>query len=73
MGEVADSILNGEVCQVCLSVIGEGNGTGYPVTCSACQLEDRIVSGKTHCPDCGKRVKSKGLKQHRRDVHGGDS
>ncbi len=30
---------------------------------------DRPRSGKVHCPECGKYIKSKGLKQHMRDTH----
>ena len=71
MGEYAEMILNGECCQVCM-VPCAGEPRGYPFTCGSCQLEDRIVSGKTHCPTCGKRVKAKGLNQHRRDAHNED-
>ena len=74
MAEVADWVLNGDVCQYCLKVINDGNGDGYAVTCDECakagRTNDRPRAGKVHCPDCGKLVKSKGLKQHRRDAHG---
>ena len=34
MGEIADSIINGECCQECGTYLEEE--TGYPVTCQEC-------------------------------------
>ncbi len=35
MGEIADSIINGDVCEECGEWIGEGDG--YPRKCSSCE------------------------------------
>ncbi|KKP51586.1 MAG: hypothetical protein UR43_C0019G0029 [candidate division TM6 bacterium GW2011_GWF2_33_332] len=35
MGEIADSMINGEFCQSCGEYIG--NATGYPRHCSGCK------------------------------------
>lgn len=67
MGEIADDIVDGVICQLCCRPIED---YGYPRTCDDCQEEDRPVASKVHSPDCGKRVKVKGLKDHRRDAHG---
>lgn len=37
MGEIAESILNGDFCQYCMEYLGDGDG--YPRTCHAC-IED---------------------------------
>lgn len=39
MGEQADLILNGDVCQVCGEEMGDGDG--YPRSCSSCGGGDR--------------------------------
>ena len=44
MGDIADSILEGEMCQVCGEYIGEGDG--YPVTCDGCQAVEDTVNKK---------------------------
>lgn len=38
MGEIADSILDGDFCQVCGEYLGEGDG--FPVTCPACLSDE---------------------------------
>lgn len=35
MGEIADAMLNGDLCEVCGIYIGEGDG--YPRLCDGCQ------------------------------------
>lgn len=74
MGEYADMIIDGEVCQECGTYIGEA--AGYPRTCKSCKpggsnghLRSKIVA-KTACLTCGKRVKKAGLADHMRDAHG---
>jgi len=74
MGEIADAMINGELCEQCGVYIGAGDG--YPRLCAGCAEEDgvdaitREPSGKVKCDICGKRVKRVGLKMHKRDVHG---
>lgn len=74
MGEIADAILDGDLCQVC-GVYMEG-GNGYPQTCGGCLHDtkprrapahkpstfERV--GKESCPTCGKRISLWGLDQH---------
>lgn len=58
MGEVANMIVNGEVCQECGMFIDEL--PGYSVTCLACRKYNAKESGagKVNCPqgkgDCGR-------------------
>ena len=72
MGDIADMILEGNMCQGCGEIL---DGKGYPTFCPACQQERGIdkygeKSNKVKCPECGKRVKEIGLSQHMRDKHG---
>jgi hypothetical protein len=85
MGEIADMMLDGTLCEACGSYI-EGNGEGFPRYCSDQCARDRGADQLTmtrkerhaanhaprvNCPTCRKRVKAVGLGQHMRDVHGG--
>lgn len=79
MGDIADAMLNGDMCEGCgVEMFG---GMGFPQRCPACRRDDgeaptRRYKGtprnkkKLSCPDCGKRVKAVGLRDHRRDAHG---
>jgi hypothetical protein len=72
MGDIADAMLDGDLCQCCGEYM-EG-GDGYPRTCAACsQREARNYpdgrSGKVKCPICNKTVKAVGLKDHTRAAH----
>lgn len=42
MGDIADLMLSGDLCQVCGGYIGGGDG--YPVTCEACSMETSKTS-----------------------------
>lgn len=44
MGEWADSILDGEVCEKCGQYM-EGPLVGFPVTCSGCKGEEGENNG----------------------------
>lgn len=76
MGEIAEMMLDGTLCQYCGEYIGDD--CGYPRSCG-CYVEKEPIEGypeqnwkpKPHCkcPECGKRVKVVGLADHRRDVH----
>lgn len=78
MGDVADAMLDGDLCEQC-GVYME-NGAGYPQTCSAClranvEATRRAVvpmASKVACPTCGKKVKATGLADHQRDAHASD-
>ncbi len=70
MGDVADMMLEGILCQECGVYVGEG--VGYPVSCHYCQRRARFSSKPTEkqtCPVCSKKVR--GLEDHIRDAHGG--
>ena len=74
MGDIADMMLDGTLCEGC-GVYIEEEGHGVPRYCYACARETnapalRDMGLKVACPDCGKRVKAVGLAQHRRDAHG---
>jgi hypothetical protein len=71
MGDIADAMLDGDLCQYC-GVYMEG-GAGYPQTCAGCQREAKDFpdgrNAKVKCPICQKTVKAVGLKDHTRDAH----
>ncbi len=77
MGEIAEMMLDGTICEQCGEYIGDGDG--YPRNCgcdnpSGFQIEPLFhgnkVSNKVACPECNKRVKEVGLADHMRDKHG---
>ena len=67
MGEIAEMMLGGEMCEQCGDWLGDGDG--YPRLCSACE-HDQKREDKVRCKHCGKKVKEVGLEQHMRDKHG---
>lgn len=75
MGEVAEMMVNGLLCQCCGVLMDDHEEPGYARTCNGC-LRDmerpQHVSQvpKVACPTCGKKVKPLGLRDHQRDVHG---
>lgn len=40
MGEIADMMLDGVLCQICGEYLG-GDGSGFPMTCAACSREEK--------------------------------
>lgn len=79
MGEIAEAIVNGFMCQSCGAIMPDHEEPGYPRNCPDCIREG--VKGimtkafgpptrKTQCPECRKWVKETGLSDHRRDKHG---
>lgn len=74
MGEIADMMLDGTMCQGCgVWLHGGKDGPGYPGFCRDCEPANTKVTPsqpKVSCPTCGKRVKAVGLKDHQRDAHG---
>ena len=84
MGEIAEMMLEGAMCEECGEFIDDGEECGYPRLCAACQPQHesgldadifeipRLLqrAAKVACPECGKLVKEIGLADHQRDVHG---
>lgn len=79
MGEIADMMLDGTLCECCGVYIDDDGGFGIPRYCSNECARDRGADlpnpvskpnpGKTNCPTCKKRVKKAGLADHIRDAH----
>lgn len=42
MGEIADSMLDGEYCESCGEYLGEGSG--FPARCAACGNDDEEIA-----------------------------
>lgn len=80
MGEIADMMLDGDICEGC-GVPNLGESYGVPWRCASCRRDERAarhqetlarqqLTKKVPCPTCGKRVKAVGLADHQRDAHG---
>ncbi len=77
MGEIADQIVNGEICRECCCPDGEERG--YPFTCSECGGGKEESDGpitkykqkpkKSNCPICNKLAKRVGFLDHIKDCH----
>lgn len=77
MGDIADMMLDGTLCQTCGEYVG---GDGFPTLCRGCAPGGRkrqpaeFATPKNHtkvaCPACGRHVKKVGLADHVRDAHG---
>ena len=82
MGDIADQIIEGEICQICCCP-DDGGARGYPYTCAECGGDDmqqtvnpqhhatRGKSKKVKCPHCDKMVAEVGLQQHKVAKHMG--
>lgn len=74
MGEIAEMMLEGLLCQCCGGVI-DHEEVGYPRTCYACLRAERgqmplAGTGLFVCEQCGKRFSGRNARrQHKRDKH----
>jgi len=78
MGEIAEMMLDGSMCECCGEWL-EGDGEGFPRYCSeACAQgrgvfqddENTLAEDNRQCFECGKILKSvAGCLQHLRDKH----
>ena len=77
MGEIAEMMLDGVLCEGC-GVAMPGEAEGYPRRCRYCKRGDQLLrmhppvkpgSPMTACKTCGRRVKLRGIADHMRDVH----
>ena len=77
MGEIAEMMLDGTMCQACGEWMYEGSdGPGYPQTCAGCGgTEDDlhipyIAINKVKCLGCNKLFREQAhMEQHKRAVH----
>ena len=69
MGEIAEMMLDGTLCQQCGEYIGTDNG--FPTFCAGCQTDEEPERPKLHeCPECGRTLRTQdGLHQHIRAKH----
>lgn len=69
MGEIADMVVNGEICQECLAPVEDAPHC-YPVTCTECGGDKKLDLGydkeecthevpDTPCPKCGTVLRTK--------------
>lgn len=80
MGEIADMMLSGLMCEGCGVWMDDLQEPGYPRRCYSCRREERVPrvkpnfnapanSAKVACEVCGRHVKAVGLADHMRDKH----
>lgn len=82
MGEIADMMLDGTLCEGCGEYLGDDGG--YPVRCAGCQRDldqaltmepekrKALVAGvpKVACPVCSRKFKVTGIGDHWKTKHG---
>jgi hypothetical protein len=70
MGEIADMMIEGDLCAGCGSYIDSEGGDGFPRYCGSCAVDMPIVNAEhARCYVCNKKVKTIGLQQHMIDKH----
>ena len=75
MGEIAEMMLDGTLCEGCGEYLGET--VGFPMYCPSCAKTPVVElrkskAKKVACRVCGKLVKKgQGVKDHLKDVHPG--
>ena len=76
MGEIAEAMISGELCELCGVYIGPA--VGHPRNCG-CDFHNRnyeryksekIKTKKVKCELCDRMVKPAGMHQHLKDRHG---
>ena len=75
MGEIAEMMLDGTLCEQCGTFMGDGDG--FPTVCHGCAPKFGFAAtsaqamnpAKMNCPKCKKRIKIVGLSDHMRDAH----
>lgn len=73
MGEIADAMLEGDLCAGCGCYM-DSDGEGFPRYCSAdCAPENykNMAPEMARCHVCKKLVKAVGMRQHLADKHDG--
>ncbi|MES1979587.1 MAG: hypothetical protein V4451_16215 [Pseudomonadota bacterium] len=71
MGEIADMMIGGDLCECCGVYMGD-EGQGFARRCHSCRTDANMPAPgkKVMCPTCGKYVKYDGLGNHYKDAHG---
>ena len=71
MGDIADMMLDGTLCEACGVPFDDRDSPGYPRYHRKCRPHQPPAQtpAKVPCPDCGKKVKPVGLADHQRDTH----
>lgn len=73
MGEIAEMMLDGTLCECCGASFDDRQSPGFPRYCSRQCAEDRgavePAAPKVKCEMCGKKVKAVGIEQHMKDKH----
>ena len=70
MGEIAEAMIDGELCERCGVYLGAA--VGHQRMCGGCRRDE----GKPHpnakvpCKHCGKLVKFIGMRDHTKALHG---
>ncbi len=77
MGEIADLMLNGDICSICGCEMGDGDGFGR--ICAGCRRDEKRPPrteqprNPFHCPVCGYKVKKprswEAVLRHGRSYH----
>ena len=72
MGEIAESMIEGESCSICTTYLGRA--VGYPRYCRSCKTADMAIyrsvpHGKIRCSVCMREVKLAGLADHMKAKH----
>lgn len=73
MGEIADMMLDGTLCQGCGVYIGECGG--YPVSCDGCadendsEQQQRKRGVRDKCQHCERWIAPSGMQQHMEAKH----
>lgn len=79
MGEIAEMMLDGFICEQCGEIIGDmdtGEGAGFPGLCAGCASEakpepqPKLKDKRFRCTDCNRRFSSEAARcDHIRDKH----
>lgn len=69
MGDIADMMIDGMMCETCGEYLGEGEG--YPTQCASCKEENQEeTKEKIKCSICNKKCKGEeGLNAHNKAKH----